>query len=119
MDLSPNAPQEAFRLECRTWLQRELPWDYGVGLPPMFDDLSEEVAFLRDWQEKLAGAGLVGVSWPTEYGGRNLDGFHHYMGPQPKKTNGCPTSCRPANCSANCSVSPTQVATWLRWPLEL
>ena len=79
MDLSPNALQEAFRLECRTWLQRELPWDYGVGLPPMFDDLSEEVAFLRDWQEKLAGAGLVGVSWPTEYGGRNLDGFHHYI----------------------------------------
>ena len=45
----------------------------------MFDDLGEEVAFLRDWQEKLAGAGMVGVSWPPEYGGRGLEPLHHFI----------------------------------------
>ena len=68
MDLAPTTSQEEFRAECRSWLERELPWEYGVGFPPMFDDLDQEVAFLRDWQEKLAGAQMVGVSWPRETG---------------------------------------------------
>jgi alkylation response protein AidB-like acyl-CoA dehydrogenase len=53
-----------------TWLRAELPWEYGRGLPPRFDDLAEEVAFGRAWQAKLAGARWVGVTWPEEYGGR-------------------------------------------------
>ncbi|GIT00228.1 MAG: hypothetical protein CM1200mP26_19400 [Acidimicrobiales bacterium] len=79
MDLAPTASQEEFRAECRSWLERELPWEYGVGFPPMFDDLDQEVAFLRDWQEKLAGAQMVGVSWPREYGGRGLEPLHHFI----------------------------------------
>ena len=31
-----------------------LPWPYGVGLPPRFDDLAETVAFGRRWQADLA-----------------------------------------------------------------
>ena len=79
MDLAPTTSQEEFRAECRSWLERELPWEYGVGFPPMFDDLGEEVAFLRDWQEKLAGARMVGVSWPREYGGQGLEPLHHFI----------------------------------------
>lgn len=79
MDLAPTEDHEAFRSECRRWLRSELPWDYGVGLPPLFDDLIEEVAFLRDWQAKLARAGFVGVTWPTAYGGRGLSPLHHYI----------------------------------------
>jgi alkylation response protein AidB-like acyl-CoA dehydrogenase len=79
MDLAPTPEQEAFRAELRRWLKDELPWDYGVGLPPMFDDLAEEVAFLRGWQAKLAAAGFVGVTWPVEYGGRGLTPLHHYI----------------------------------------
>ena len=79
MDLAPTASREEFRAECRSWLERELPWEYGVGFPPMFDDLDQEVAFLRDWQEKLAGAQMVGVSWPREYGGRGLEPLHHFI----------------------------------------
>ena len=45
MDLTPTAEQEALRAECRSWLVANLPWEYGVGLPPRFDDLAEEVAF--------------------------------------------------------------------------
>ena len=52
MDLEPTAAEDAIRAECRSWLQANLPWEYGVGLPPKIDDLAEEVAFLRTWQHR-------------------------------------------------------------------
>ncbi len=70
MDLSPTPEQEAFRGEVRAWLVENLPWEYGRGLPPRFEDLGEEVAFLRTWQASLAAGGWVGVAWPESYGGR-------------------------------------------------
>src|SRR3954465_14723379 len=79
MDLTPTADQDAFRGELRSWLQEHLPWEYGVGLPPRFDDLAEEVAFLREWQAKLARGRWVGVAWPEEYGGRGGGPVEHYV----------------------------------------
>ena len=79
MDLSLTVEEAAFRDECRNWLQGNLPWDYGTGLPPLFADLAEEVAFLRDWQRRLAGAGLGGVTWPVAFGGRGAGPMHHYL----------------------------------------
>jgi alkylation response protein AidB-like acyl-CoA dehydrogenase len=79
VDLRPTPEQEAVRSACRAWLREHLPWEYGVGLPPRFDDLAEEVAFLRGWQAKLAAGGWVGVTWPTEYGGRGAGPLHHYI----------------------------------------
>ena len=79
MDLTPTPDQEALRHECRQWLQQNLPWEYGKGLPPLFDDLAEEVAYLREWQAALAEARFVGVSWPAEFGGRGAGPLHHYI----------------------------------------
>ena len=79
MDLTPTAGQQAFRAGCRAWLKDNLPWDYGTGLPPLFDDLAEEVGFGRRWQRSLAGAGYVGVTWPVEYGGRGADPVFNYV----------------------------------------
>ncbi|HZU79246.1 MAG TPA: acyl-CoA dehydrogenase family protein [Acidimicrobiales bacterium] len=79
MDLTPTPEMEALRGEVRAWLQANLPWEYGVGLPPRFDDLAEEVAFLRTWQGSLAGAGWVGVTWPTAYGGRGLGAMANFV----------------------------------------
>ena len=79
MDLTPTAEQRAFRAECRAWLEANLPWDYGTGLPPLFDDLAEEVEFGRRWQSQLAQAGYVGVAWPVEYGGRGADPVFNYI----------------------------------------
>jgi len=79
MNLSPTPEQEAFRQEVRAWLRANLPWDYGVGLPPRFDDLASEVSFLREWQGKLAGGRWVGVAWPEEYGGRGLGPAEHFV----------------------------------------
>ena len=78
MDLSPTPDEEAFRTELRAWLRANLPWDYGVGSPPRFDGLAEEVAFLREWQAKLAEGRWVGVAWPEVYGGRGTGPAEHY-----------------------------------------
>jgi alkylation response protein AidB-like acyl-CoA dehydrogenase len=79
MDLSPTADELALRDEIRTWLRANLPWEYGKGLPPRFEDLAEEVAFGREWQAKLAAGRWVGVAWPHELGGRGAGPVEHYI----------------------------------------
>jgi alkylation response protein AidB-like acyl-CoA dehydrogenase len=79
VDLAPTAEQEALRAECRAWLQQHLPWEYGVGSPPQFDDLADEVQYLRRWQQQLAEAGWVGVTWPEAYGGRGAGPLAHFV----------------------------------------
>jgi len=79
VDLTPTAGEAALRDEVRAWLRENLPWEYGKGLPPRFDDLREEVAFGREWQAKLASGRWVGVAWPEEYGGRGLGPVEHYL----------------------------------------
>jgi alkylation response protein AidB-like acyl-CoA dehydrogenase len=79
VDLTPTAEEAALRDEIRTWLRANLPWEYGKGLPPRFDDLAEEVAFGREWQAKLAAGRWVGVGWPREYGGRGAGPVEHYI----------------------------------------
>ena len=79
MDLKPSAPEIALRAEVRDWLHEHLPWEYGKGLPPRFDDLADEVAFGRDWQAQLAEGRWVGVAWPEEYGGRGAGPVEHFI----------------------------------------
>ena len=79
MDLRTTVEQELLREEIRAWLKEHLPWPYGVGLPPRFDDLAETVAFGRRWQADLAAARWVGVTWPEEYGGRGLGALENYV----------------------------------------
>jgi alkylation response protein AidB-like acyl-CoA dehydrogenase len=79
MDLSPTPAELALRDEIRGWLRAHLPWEYGKGLPPRFDDLADEVAFGREWQAKLASGRWVGVAWPEEYGGRGGGPVEHYI----------------------------------------
>ena len=79
MDLT-DAPEHAeLRSECRGWLRANLPWEYGSGLPPRFDDLADEVAFGRDWQAKLAEGRWVGLAWPRAYGGRDAGAGAHFV----------------------------------------
>ena len=79
MDLTPTPEQQELRAECRAWLRANLPWEYGAGLPPRFEDLAEEVAFGREWQAKLAEGRWVGVPWPEAYGGRGAGALAHYV----------------------------------------
>ncbi|HEY5317040.1 MAG TPA: acyl-CoA dehydrogenase family protein [Solirubrobacteraceae bacterium] len=63
MDLTLSPSELAFRDELRAWLEANHP-----GREPAGDEAA--FAFRREWQQKLHGAGLAGVSWPAEYGGR-------------------------------------------------
>jgi len=66
-DYSPQ--EEAFRQELRTWLAANPPEGYN---PETFEQLDQEERFKIQlkWQKKLFAAGLVGIHWPKEYGGR-------------------------------------------------
>ncbi len=79
MDLTPTEEQRRLRSDVRDWLRANLPWEWGVGLPPKHEDLAEEVQAGREWQAKLAGAHLVGVTWPEEFGGRGAGPLEHYI----------------------------------------
>ena len=79
MNLGPTAADVALRTAIRTWLQEHLPWEYGRGLPPRFDDLADEVAFGRRWQAQLAADRWVGVTWPETYGGRGAGPTEHFI----------------------------------------
>jgi alkylation response protein AidB-like acyl-CoA dehydrogenase len=79
MNLRTTAEQEILRTQFRSWLMEHLPWPYGEGLPPRFDDLAETVAFGRRWQADLAADHWVGVTWPTAVGGRGLGALENYV----------------------------------------
>jgi alkylation response protein AidB-like acyl-CoA dehydrogenase len=75
--LSPT--EEAFRLEVRGWLERNLPEGYGTPgfVPP--DDPAEKVALARRWQRTLFDGGWAGLHWPAEYGGRGATPIEQFL----------------------------------------
>ncbi len=79
MDLTDSPEHASVRSECREWLHASLPWEYGSGLPPRFDDLADEVALGREWQAKLAEGRWVGMAWPQAYGGREAGAGAHFV----------------------------------------
>ena len=68
MDLSYGLEAEAFRREVRAVLDRELPAGFVYGEL----DVDEARAWTDQWRRTLAANDLVGVTWPTGYGGRGL-----------------------------------------------
>jgi len=63
-----DSPEEhRFRVELRSWLQDNVPDDVA-------DELDEEAHFrrLNAWHRALADAGWLGLTLPTEVGGRDL-----------------------------------------------
>src|SRR3954447_25296222 len=68
MDLNDTPELAAYRAKVREWLEghaREAPQRRG-------NETAEAVAEHREWQRKLAAAGLAAVTWPAEYGGQGL-----------------------------------------------
>jgi alkylation response protein AidB-like acyl-CoA dehydrogenase len=76
VDLTFSPAEEAFRAELRSWLRAHQPPAVDEDAEPT---LAEEVAFLRDWQRRLAGGGWVGIHWPREYGGRGASVVENYI----------------------------------------
>ncbi len=67
MDLNDTPEQAEYRAEVRGWLEQ-----HGEGAPHLTgDDIDPEmVTARRAWQRQLAEGGLVGLTWPREYGGQ-------------------------------------------------
>ena len=65
MDLTFNEKEDAFRQECRSWLEANVPKE-----PLPSGDTREGFALHVEWEKKLFAAGLAVVSWPKKYGGR-------------------------------------------------
>jgi len=73
MDLTLTPEQQAFRDDVRAWLRKNIPPGWVSRLTAGSDvPRPEAYAFLREWQRKLYEAGFLGLTWPTEYGGRGL-----------------------------------------------
>jgi alkylation response protein AidB-like acyl-CoA dehydrogenase len=72
MDFRLTPEQEAFRAEVRAWLSANLPPDWAERSVVSEVPRSELYEFGRRWQRKLHEAGLLGLTWPKEYGGRGL-----------------------------------------------
>jgi len=68
MDLSWTPAQEAFRAECRAWLEAHVP---AEPLPSF--DTAEGFAAHRRFEAELHAGGFAMVPWPVEYGGRGAD----------------------------------------------
>ena len=65
MDLNFTEREQAFRAECRAWLQANVPGpEVGSG------DTREGFAKHIVWEKKLFADRWAVVSWPEEYGGR-------------------------------------------------
>ncbi len=72
MDLNDTPEQAQYREQVRSWLDEhksEAPVLRGEGA---LKDEDEIVAARREWQRKLAEAGLAGITWPKEFGGQGL-----------------------------------------------
>jgi len=68
MNLDDTPTQAEFRARARAWLA-----EHRHESPPQVRGLHvEDPAPYRVWQGELAQAGLVGVTWPVEYGGGGL-----------------------------------------------
>jgi alkylation response protein AidB-like acyl-CoA dehydrogenase len=67
MDINLSPSEEAFRQEIRTWFKKNLPREWQL---PRVGSGYEYPEVSRKWQKKLGEAGLLGLAWPKEYGGR-------------------------------------------------
>jgi alkylation response protein AidB-like acyl-CoA dehydrogenase len=77
LDISYPAEAESFRTEVRTVLAEELPpgWP-GIGAIAERQDAER---FAAQWRQTLYRRGLLGITWPREYGGRGLSRLHQVV----------------------------------------
>jgi alkylation response protein AidB-like acyl-CoA dehydrogenase len=66
MDLSFSPEEEAFRAECRTWLEANVPRPALAS-----GDTREGFTAHLAWERTLFDARYAVVSWPAEFGGRD------------------------------------------------
>jgi alkylation response protein AidB-like acyl-CoA dehydrogenase len=66
VDYNDDSDEAAFRAQLRAWLVVHAPSDVSAST----DDKRRQN--MADWHRKLYSGGWMGLSWPTEIGGRGL-----------------------------------------------
>jgi alkylation response protein AidB-like acyl-CoA dehydrogenase len=79
IDFSTSPAEAAFRASVRDWLEGNLPPGWGTARFAKPKTAEEKVAFARRWQRVLHDGGWAGLSWPKEYGGRDLTPLEHLL----------------------------------------
>ncbi len=69
MDLNDTPELAEYRVRVRSWLD-----EHKSEAPPV-----DDVPARREWQRKLAEAGLAAVTWPADYGGQGLGPLHQVV----------------------------------------
>lgn len=69
MDLAFSPEEERFRERVRSFLRDNLPPRWGTAEQKLPEGMSQ-AEFLREWQRRLYEGGLLGMSWPKQYGGQ-------------------------------------------------
>ena len=70
MDFKFSPEDEAFRQECRSWLEHNIPHDWRDDEELHDPDTREEFERRRAWHRQLYDDGWMCIHWPQEYGGR-------------------------------------------------
>jgi alkylation response protein AidB-like acyl-CoA dehydrogenase len=77
VNLTYPAEAEDFRAEVRKTLAEELPPGWrGIGAIPTAEETEH---FVLHWRGVLYRRGLLGVTWPAEYGGRGMSRLHQVV----------------------------------------
>jgi len=77
VNLTYPAEVEDFRTEVRKTLAEELPPGWrGIGAIPTREETEQ---FVLRWRGVLHRRGLLGVTWPVEYGGRGMSRLHQVI----------------------------------------
>src|SRR5690606_13905011 len=111
MDIRYPREAEEFREHVRRVLAEELPEGWtGLGA---IADRDEALAFVESWRATLYRRGLLGLSWPKEYGGQGLSKLHQVVLVEELVRAGLPTG------GVNDMVSIKMIGnTLLRWGTE-
>ena len=72
MDFTDTKAEAEFRADARSWLEKnaERRAYLGETWKARYDE-TEGLARAKDFQARKAAGGFAGLTWPTEYGGRN------------------------------------------------
>ncbi|MBW1641536.1 MAG: acyl-CoA dehydrogenase family protein [Deltaproteobacteria bacterium] len=69
MDFGFTKEQEAFRLEVREYIEKEMPQKWEALGYTVWEETDESWAITQEWNRKLGAKGWLALTWPEEYGG--------------------------------------------------
>jgi alkylation response protein AidB-like acyl-CoA dehydrogenase len=96
MDFNYTPEEEKFRKKLRAWLVRARPRGRSrLAVERGHAGVDEDEAWRRlvAWHGKLHRGGWVGLSWPTEYGGRGATLMEQFIFDQELARQKLPTGC--------------------------